>query len=153
MHQLTLEQKLLIFHALTGVILVYSKDMDAIAIDWAGLGDCSEEEQEEYAILEEERQRYIELRELFPNPNKPYKPPCMKTYVTFGQNHIHRVNGIIFDKNSVAVVEGNIARVVELFGDKFCTTYVGKVWANANILHHFPRGCISVDGTNDTSAS
>ena len=30
----------------------------------------------------------------------------MKTYVTFGQAHVHNINGVIFDKDCVAVVEG-----------------------------------------------
>ena len=52
----------------------------------------------------------------------------MKIYITFGQNHAHHVNGVTFNKDSVAEIEckdhyhgRKIA--FELFGDKFCTSY------------------------------
>ena len=67
----------------------------------------------------------------------------MKTYVTFGQQHTHRVNGITFDCDCVAVVEGDRDRVVELFGLVFCFTYTSKQWKPENIKH-FPRGYIEV---------
>ena len=35
----------------------------------------------------------------------------MKTYVTFGQDHIHRVNGQLLDKDCVAIVNGDRNKV------------------------------------------
>jgi hypothetical protein len=72
-----------------------------------------------------------------------------KTYVTFGQNHAHRVNGKTFDCDSVAVIESEDeesgrAETVELFGDKFCTTYYEDQWDEPNRLHYFPRGYINI---------
>ena len=73
----------------------------------------------------------------------------MKTYVTFGQTHIHRVNGKIFDKDCVAVIEtksaeAGRAKAFELFDRKFCFEYSEKdfqfTWMN-----FFPRGLINVE--------
>lgn len=72
----------------------------------------------------------------------------MKTYVTFGQEHAHRVNGKFFDKDCVAVIETETAlegrnRAVELFGLKFFTSYPEYRWT-AEKLAYFPRGYLSV---------
>lgn len=69
----------------------------------------------------------------------------MKTYVTFGQDHIHNVNGKIFDKDCVAAIECNNAaegrkRAFELFGAKFCFEYPEEHF-NLN-MKYFPRGII-----------
>jgi len=68
----------------------------------------------------------------------------MKSYVTFGQDHRHVINGTVFDKDCVAVVDGDRARVFELFGPKFCFMYAE---GNFDLLkmHHFPRGLIEVE--------
>ena len=73
-----------------------------------------------------------------------------KTYVTFGQCHVHRVNGKTFDCDSVAVIESKGPRegrgkAFELFGDKFFTTYSEEFWDESN-LEWFPRGLINVEG-------
>ena len=69
----------------------------------------------------------------------------MQIYVTFGQVHRHKVNGIIFDRNCVAVVEGKDykaarAVAVEAFGIEFCTTY-----DKMPDMSFYPRGCIELD--------
>jgi len=73
----------------------------------------------------------------------------MKTYVTFGQDHIHKIDEIIFDKDCVAVIDGmdqthgrKIA--VETFGMKFCTTYTEESWDDS-MLHYFPRGFVGLN--------
>lgn len=71
-----------------------------------------------------------------------------KTYVTFGHWHVHRVNGKVFDKDSVAVIECQSAhdgrqQAVEYFGQQFFTTYFEDRW-NPNDLKYFPRGLIEV---------
>jgi hypothetical protein len=77
-----------------------------------------------------------------------------KTYVTFGQIHIHAftVKGErkIFDKDCVAVIDGKDeqqgrAKAWELFDAKFCTTYYGDQWKEEDQLRYFPRGYINVN--------
>lgn len=68
----------------------------------------------------------------------------MKTLVTFGQSHIHRVNGKIFDKDCVAVVKGDRREVHALFGDKFSMAYHERDF-DPMIMKHFPRGYITVE--------
>jgi hypothetical protein len=63
-------------------------------------------------------------------------------YVSFGQAHVHKINGVIFDKDCIAAVEGGREEVFENFGPTFCTTYDEK--EIQRILHHFPRGIIKV---------
>ncbi len=71
-----------------------------------------------------------------------------KRYVTLGQCHAHSIGGKTFDKDSIAVVEGNRETVFELFGPKFCFEYTEEEWAkqvDKGILDYFPRGCIKVN--------
>lgn len=67
----------------------------------------------------------------------------MKTYVTFGQIHRHEINGKIFDKDCVAVVDGNRDEVFRLFGPKFCFEYPEEHWDDSK-MKYFPRGYIEV---------
>jgi hypothetical protein len=67
-----------------------------------------------------------------------------KTFVTFGQSHVHRVNNKTFDKDCVAVVHGDRETVFELFGSKFCFEYPEEHW-DESILHFFPRGYIEAN--------
>lgn len=67
-------------------------------------------------------------------------------YVTFGQNHLHRINQIVLDKNIVGVIIApNMEKAREvafnLFGDKFFTIY-----NEASIeMEYFPRGTINLN--------
>jgi hypothetical protein len=67
----------------------------------------------------------------------------MKTYVTFGAAHTHKINGVLLDKNCVAVVQGDRDRVFELFGTRFCFEYPEDFWDDSK-LHYFPRGYVEV---------
>jgi len=72
----------------------------------------------------------------------------MKTYVTFGQAHVHKVHGKTFDKDSVAVINCSDKKTgrdkaFELFGDKFFTTYYEDAFGKDS-LKYFPRGLINV---------
>ena len=72
----------------------------------------------------------------------------MKTYVTFGQNHAHDVNGQTFDKDCVAVIEAEDADAgrdlaFEIFGAKFGVSYSDDNW-DASIMRFFPRGLMYV---------
>lgn len=74
------------------------------------------------------------------------KPKTVKTYVTFGQVHVHRVNGKTFDKDCVAVIEAENAtkgreKAFEYFGLKFFTTYIESEWKKED-MEFFPRGYI-----------
>ena len=72
----------------------------------------------------------------------------MKTYVTFGQCHRHVINGVVFDKDCVAVIEGgspgeNREKAFEIFGRQFCFEYPEACWDKSNIKY-FPRGYIKI---------
>lgn len=74
----------------------------------------------------------------------------VRTYVTFGQDHAHSVNGRTFDKDSVAIVEAPTypechAKVQEFFGLKYCTDYPEKYW-DVSSVKFYPRGYIFVEG-------
>jgi len=72
----------------------------------------------------------------------------MLMYISFGQQHTHRVNGITFDCDSLALIkcadhaEGR-ERAFELFGPKFMTDY--REEDLDRIIEHFPRGVIPVE--------
>jgi len=72
----------------------------------------------------------------------------MKIYVTFGFQHIHKINGKIFDRNCVGVIdrpnyeEGRKA-ITDIFDNVFCTTYTEEhIMKN---LHYYPRGIIEIE--------
>lgn len=66
----------------------------------------------------------------------------MKTFVTFGQTHVHSIDGKTFDKDCVAVVEGDRDKVFEIFGPKFCFEYPEEHWDESKMMQYFPRGYI-----------
>lgn len=68
-------------------------------------------------------------------------------YITFGQDHIHKLGNQVFDKDCIAEIscktisEGReIAS--DLFGDKFFTSYTKDQLPN---MRHFPRGIIKTE--------
>jgi hypothetical protein len=72
-----------------------------------------------------------------------------KHYVTFGQVHAHRVNGITLDCDSVALYEAETAqegrdKAFEYFGDKFFTDYHNTEFDTED-LKYFPRGIINIE--------
>lgn len=72
----------------------------------------------------------------------------MKIYVSFGQIHVHSVNGKTFDKNVLAEIscssmEEGRDKAFEYFGDKFGTTYDEK--SALSNLHYFPNGILPVE--------
>lgn len=74
----------------------------------------------------------------------------MKSYVTFGQSHRHLINGKVFDKDCVAVVNGDREKVFEIFGRRFCCEYLQQEFEKKyncyeKIKRYFPRGLIKVD--------
>ena len=72
-----------------------------------------------------------------------------KTYVTFGQDHAHSVNGKTFDKDCVAVIECKDAAegrelAFEYFNGLFCFEYHEQMF-NMNSMLYYPRGFIEVN--------
>ena len=72
----------------------------------------------------------------------------MKTYVTFGQDHTHRVNGKTFDCDCVAVInhadDNGRELAFEIFGRQFCFEYSEERF-NHSSMHYYPRGLIEVN--------
>ena len=69
-----------------------------------------------------------------------------KTYITFGQAHVHRVNGKTFDCDCIAVInckDGKEGRelAIEYFDDKWSFEYFEKI----PDMSFFPRGLIKVN--------
>ena len=68
-------------------------------------------------------------------------------YVTFGQNHVHSIDGKTFDKDCVAVIEGDREDIFKIFGDKWCFEYSEKQWEDKDkkcFLRLYPRGLIKL---------
>ena len=70
-------------------------------------------------------------------------------YITFGQSHVHRIQGETMDADCVAVITSPThaeARVVafDLFGVKFCTSYAASDFT-AEDMAYYPRGLIHVN--------
>lgn len=77
----------------------------------------------------------------------------MKTYVTFGQAHVHSVNGKTFDKDCVAVIECRNAKegrrlAFEYFGRQFCFEYHEDEF-DTNKMRYFPRGLLPVENAHE----
>lgn len=73
----------------------------------------------------------------------------MKIYITFGQIHVHSVNGKTFDKDCVAVIEAES----EIAGRAKAFEYFKKEWhqsctedgMNKEMMSYFPRGLMPVN--------
>ena len=65
----------------------------------------------------------------------------MTTYITFGQIHVHSVNGKTFDKDCVAIVDLPEDEAREIFWPKFHNSFtdIEKVK-----IDYYPRGFIHV---------
>lgn len=75
------------------------------------------------------------------------------TFVTFGQVHIHSVNGKTFDKDCVAVIVSSSPHegrgiAFNTFDSKFSFEYPEKHW-NIDRLRYYPRGYIPVNISMD----
>jgi hypothetical protein len=76
----------------------------------------------------------------------------MKTYITFGQEHVHSINGKTFDKDCVAVVNLPEEEAREIFMPEFCFSYtefrfavLSQEFFPKGITSVFPRGLIYVE--------
>jgi hypothetical protein len=73
----------------------------------------------------------------------------MTTYVTFGQDHVHSINGVTYDKNCVAFFDSDSAnegrrKAFEIFGKKFCFEYWGENFDWNDHSGYYSRGLIEV---------
>lgn len=76
----------------------------------------------------------------------------MKTYVTFGQVHIHKIGEKVFDKDCVAVIECSNPKegrelAFEYFDRKFYSEYPEEhfKFSKEDMGNFFPRGFIEVN--------
>ena len=72
-----------------------------------------------------------------------------KFYISFGQVHVHSVNGKTFDKNCLAEIEADSheeahKEAMDIFKGVFHNCYTEK--RLPEVLHYFPRGVIKVSG-------
>ena len=69
------------------------------------------------------------------------EPAMLTRYFTFGQTHVHSVNGRTFDKDDVAKITAPDPRKVmfEYFGPKWAFEYTPEEMTAAR-LDHFPKG-------------
>ena len=73
-----------------------------------------------------------------------------KTYVTFGQRHKHTIDGKIFDKDCVAVINSDSPEqgrelVFAYFGTKFSMEYPEEQFDFSSLGKYYPRGLIEVN--------
>jgi len=73
----------------------------------------------------------------------------MKIIITFGYGHVHEIDGKIFDKDIVAIVEGETysecrQKAFDTFGPKFCTDYNITKLEDENFMRYFPKGAIEL---------
>lgn len=69
-----------------------------------------------------------------------------KTYITFGQAHVHSINGKTFDKDCVAEVDLPEEEARAIFMPKFCFSYTNLDDVK---LEYYPRGLIRLENNND----
>lgn len=72
-----------------------------------------------------------------------------KHYVTFGQSHIHKINGKMLDSDVIARFEANNAeegrkKAFELFGPQFCFEYHEPYWKQED-MKYYPGGYVDLD--------
>jgi hypothetical protein len=69
-----------------------------------------------------------------------------KTYITFGQSHLHRINGVTSDCDCVAEVNLPEEQAREFFMPKFCFSYTEEQFKakEEDMMDFYPRGIISV---------
>lgn len=72
----------------------------------------------------------------------------MKAYITFGQAHIHKINGKLLDKDCIAVIERKTEQEImdtiqEYFGITYCTYYIDDKWIN-EYIKYYPKGYIEL---------
>ena len=69
--------------------------------------------------------------------------------ITFGQNHVHRVDNKTFDCDCVCQIDAidhTQARAIafRVFDGKFCFTYEKEMWLENGHPEYYPRGIIKL---------
>lgn len=77
----------------------------------------------------------------------------MLQYVTFGQDHVHVVGGVVFDRNCVAVYEASDCdegreMAFRMFGRAWCFHYCGA----RPDMKWFPEGFVEVSVASEGEA-
>lgn len=72
-----------------------------------------------------------------------------KLCVSFGQGHRHELNGVIYDKDCIAVISADTVREADqmafmLWDGKFHQHVDKEKWDDSQ-MHYFPRGYIEVN--------
>lgn len=73
-------------------------------------------------------------------------------YVTLGEDHVYRINGITVDCDCVVCYDADSPedgrnKAFEYFGAQFCFEYHDKQF-NMDDLRFFPRGIVRIDVEN-----
>lgn len=66
-----------------------------------------------------------------------------KTYITFGQDHVHTIGIQVFNKDCVALVNLPEEEARAVFMPKFCFSYSEERF-NHDDLRYFPRGIVEL---------
>lgn len=76
---------------------------------------------------------------------RPEKQPMTTAIFSFGQTHVHFVNGAMFDKNSLVRITSPDPRqtMFDTFGPKWSMQYTEEEAQKA--LHYYPRGIIDLE--------
>ncbi len=69
----------------------------------------------------------------------------MKWYITFGQIHVHSVNGKTFDRNCVAVINGATAEECDARAFEWFDGVFHEHSAELPPMEYYPRGLIEVN--------
>lgn len=72
----------------------------------------------------------------------------MKHFVTMGQEHVHSIDGMTIDKDTVvrfdvATVGGGRRKAFDYFGQRFSMEYSEKEW-NEDYMDHYPGGYVDL---------
>ena len=69
----------------------------------------------------------------------------MKYYITFGQAHIHKVNGVIFDKDCVAVIDCENPEQGDEIAFRVFDRKFSRIRTEEPTMSFYPRGLISLE--------
>lgn len=75
----------------------------------------------------------------------------MKWYITFGQVHVHSVNGRTFDKDCVAVINGATPEQCDKMAFEWFRGKFHEHSGQMPPIKYFPRGLIEVNPEAESS--
>ena len=77
----------------------------------------------------------------------------MRWYITFGQIHVHNVNGMVFDKDCVGVINGETPEQCDQMAFDLFQGRFHKYAAEMPKMKYFPRGLIEVNPPKSNEAT